>query len=525
MKFFGLAVATGVLLALSFPRMDWEFLAWGALIPLFFAVFIQTPKRAALLGFTAGMVFYGLSLSWVTNTLVNYGNIPTVIAWPILFLLAGYLSAYMAIFCFLTVQLSRNQPLFFIALAPFLWTALEYLRSTHLEYGFSWQGLGYSQYLNLPVLQMADLTGVYGISFLIVGVNAGLFYLFHPRLRQEAPWRLYRTHVSVAMFGLYALVLAYGWSVMNAHEEKPVKPLKVALVQGNIPQQMKWDPQYKQQILDTYRELTMKAAVSGPDFIVWPEAVTPFYFLNDLEGTTAVVTLADELDTPLLFGSPRAEQQGGKWVSYNSAYLLSGNGNIKGRYDKIHLVPFGEFIPWQSLLFFLDKLVVGIGDFGRGEEATVLSLNGYKFAVSICYEITFPDLVRRPVDNGAQFLVNITNDAWFGKSAASYQHISMAALRAVENRVPIVRAANTGISGAVDRLGRIAPTTELFEREVLIANIQPRTGPATLYSRYGDWFCYLSLLVSVGLGTVAWRRTRSFSTAPQPARPGTPPAP
>jgi len=507
----------GLLLALSFPRTDWEFLAWGALIPLFFAVFSQPPRRAALYGFLAGMVFYTVSLSWVTNTLVNYGNIPTVIAWPILLLLAAYLSAYMALFCFLTTKISRGHPLYFIALAPFLWTALEYLRSTHLEYGFSWQGLGYSQYLNLPVLQMADLTGVYGISFLIVLVNAGLFYLFHPRWRSTEPWNRLRTHVAVVLFGLYALCLAYGWTVMNAHEEKPVKPMKVALVQGNIPQQMKWDPQYKEEILNTYRELTLKAAVSGPDLIVWPEAVTPFYFLRDVEGTARVLGLADELDTPLLFGSPRVERVGGEMVSFNSAYFLSGEGNVRGRYDKIHLVPFGEFIPWQSVLFFLDKMVVGIGDFGRGGKAEVFDLNGYRFAVSICYEITFPDLVRRPVDEGAQFLVNITNDAWFGRSAASYQHISMAALRAVENRVPIVRAANTGITGAVDTLGRIHPTTELFEREVLIAAIQPRTGPPTLYSRWGDWFCYLCLIASAGLGVWFWRRGHPAAPSRAPA--------
>lgn len=514
MKFPALAALSGLLLALSFPKTDWEFLAWGAFIPLFFAVFGQTPKRAAWYGFCAGMVFYGISLSWVTNTLINYGNIPTVIAWPILLLLAAYLGAYMALFCFLTTKLGRGHPLYFVALAPVLWTALEYLRSTHLEYGFSWQGLGYSQYLNLPVLQMADLTGVYGISFLIVLVNACLFYLFHPRFRREAPWTRWRTHVSVIMFGLYALSLAYGWSVMSSHEEKPVKPVKVALVQGNIPQKMKWDPQYKEEILDTYRELTLKAAVSRPDLIVWPEAVTPFYFLRDLEGTARVVALAKETGIPLLFGSPRAERRGTEIVSFNSAYFLSREGHLRGRYDKIHLVPFGEFIPLQSILFFLDKMVVGIGDFGRGKEAALFDLDGTKFAVSICYEITFPDLVRRPVDRGAQFLVNITNDAWFGQSAASYQHISMAALRAVENRVPIVRAANTGITGAVDTLGRIHPTTELFEREVLIAGIQPRMGPATLYSRYGDWFCHLCLLASVGLGVWFWRRGRSLPHAP-----------
>ena len=200
---------------------------------------------------------------------------------------------------------------------------------------------------------------------------------------------------------------------------------------------------------------------------------------------------------PLLFGSPHLATEGEERVLFNSAFYLSQAGEVNGRYDKMHLVPFGEFVPWRSILFFVDKLVVGIGDFGRGTEASVFQLKGYKFGVSICYEITFPDLTRQAVKNGAQFLVNITNDAWFGRSAASYQHMAMAALRAVENRVPIVRAANTGISGAVDPFGRIQSATDLFKEAVVSATIHPRTGEPTYYSQYGDVFSWLCLAMSL----------------------------
>ena len=171
----------------------------------------------------------------------------------------------------------------------------------------------------------------------------------------------------------------------------------------------------------------------------------------------------------------------------------------------MHLVPFGEFVPFRQALFFIEKMVEIIGDFGLGKRATVFTLNDHKLGVSICYEIIFPDLVRQPVKNGAEYLVNITNDAWFGKSAASYQHISMAALRAVENRTPIVRAANTGISGFIDSTGQIRNTTQLFKRELIVDEIAPNKGPRTFYSKFGDVFSYLCLALTAIISLLAYR--------------------
>jgi apolipoprotein N-acyltransferase len=195
----------------------------------------------------------------------------------------------------------------------------------------------------------------------------------------------------------------------------------------------------------------------------------------------------------------------GKLLDYNRAFLISSQGETIDVYDKMHLVPFGEFVPFRQALFFIDKLVEIIGDFGLGERATVFKLNSNKFGVLICYEIIFPDLVRQSVKNGAEYLVNITNDAWFGKTAASYQHISMAALRAVENRIPIIRAANTGISGFIDATGKIRNTTQLFTREFSVSDIAPNTGPRTFYSKFGDIFSYLCLLLTVTIALLAYR--------------------
>ncbi len=509
MFYYALSLTGGLMLAFSFPRFDWNFLAWIGLIPLFYAILHQTPKRAAIHGLVFGLAFYMVSLSWITNTLINYGNIPTAIAWLIMFVLALYCSAYLVLFCYLLKKLSGHNLLLFVGLAPVLWTTLEYIRSTHLEYGFSWQGLGYSQWSNLTVLQLAEITGVYGVSALIVMVNAGLFYCSHPGIRMTDPWRQWRKHVGAVMFTVFAICLAFGWSALTSYQEQPVKPLKVGLVQGNIPQQMKWDPQYKADILKTYFDLTLKASASNPDLVVWPEAVTPFYFLHDLEGTAEVIGLTDAIGIPLVFGSPHLEYSGKEPVSYNSAYYLSDKGNIEGRYDKIHMVPCGEFVPFQPHLSVLDKMVVGIGNFGRGKESPVFTLGDYKFAISICYEMGYPDELRRPVKNGAQFLVNVTNDAWFGKSAASYQHFSMAAFRAVENRVPIVRAANTGISGAVDAIGRIHPASGIFVKEVIVTGVQPRSGGTTFYTEYGDVFCWLCMVLSVGLGFYGIRQGKT----------------
>lgn len=519
MKDYLTAIISGLLLAFAYPRFNLEFLAWFALVPLLFAIYGGNARRALKLGFVTGLVFYFITLSWVINTLVNYGNIPTVVSWLILSLLVAYLSLYLGLFAYGVNRFGKSHPVSIFLLAPVVWTALEYLRSTHSIYGFSWQGLGYSQFQSLPVIQMASVTGVYGISALIVLVNTGLFVLIHPAFEKYPVWRNNRRRIGAATLSILLLCVGYGWWILQREPVYSTPPVRVALIQGNISQKVKWNPVYRNEVLGRYRKLTLEAAMFKPDLMVWPEAVTPFFFGRDFEGTQYVLETVRQAQTPMVLGSPALKQTEEELALgnseplrlTNSAYFLSGHGVRLGRYDKIHLVPFGEFVPFRSILFFIDKMVANIGDFERGKEAKVFQLGDNKFAVTICFEIIFPDLVRQPVKEGAGYLVNITNDAWFGKSAASYQHMSMVALRAVENRVPIVRAANTGITGSVDSYGRILEATKIFEKGWIIAKIHPQTLEPGFYSTYGNIFSQMCLVL-VPLFALIGSRAKSPST-------------
>jgi apolipoprotein N-acyltransferase len=492
---FLLAAISGILLVLIFPRFNFESLAWFAFIPLYSAIEAKTPQSAALLGFITGMVFYTWGLSWINNTLINYGNLPSVVSFMVLGLLAAYLSFYTALFCYLIRRVCKENRSLFFLFAPVLWVSLEYIRSTHSEFGFSWLGLGYSQFKTLHVIQMAEITGVYGISWFIMLLNAGL-YLAWKTWRE--PGNVGARFISVTLL-VFACWWAYGSLAMNRPNTDKNSGLTVGLIQGNVEQFMKWNPVFQKVVMGKYRDLTQAAAQSKPQLIVWPETAMPFYYNQHPVGTEFVNDLARQIQTPILFGSPHKENRDGHTIHYNSAYLVSETGDTQNRYDKIHLVPFGEFVPFRKLLFFVEKMVEMIGDFGRGKEATLFDVAGYKAGVSICYEIIFPDLIRQAVKNGADFLINITNDAWFGKSAASYQHMSMGALRAVENRVPIVRAANTGISGTIDANGALRDETDLFVEAAKITKITPRQRGLTFYTAYGDVFSWICLVLTVVL--------------------------
>ena len=260
-----LSIFSGLLLSFIFPRWDMDLLAWVALVPLFFAIKDQPLHRAALYGFFAGIAFYFCGLSWITVTLVNYGRQPPALSWICLGFLVFYLSGYIALFCYLCKCWSRNNPFYFFILAPFIWTALEYLRSTHSEYGFSWLGLGYSQFQTLPVIQITEFTGVYGVSTLIVAVNAALYYLANACIRRNDTTSFYpvkqRVLVAGSTIGALAICLGFGVSALNSSDSgNPGSSLKIALAQGNIEQKLKWDPLYSQRINQIYRNLTLKAA-------------------------------------------------------------------------------------------------------------------------------------------------------------------------------------------------------------------------------------------------------------------------
>jgi apolipoprotein N-acyltransferase len=496
---FGLAVGSGLLCAIAFPPWDAGPIAFVGLMPLFLALEGTTPSAAAWLGYSAGLSFYLATIWWVINTMTTYGRMPLLLSLVALLLLCGVLAAYTAAFAGLLVlgrrwlRLPRGiEPLS----AAGLWVALEFLR-THLFSGFPWALLGYTQYRQPTVRLLAAATGVYGISALLLLVNgalAGLLALWLEAREERIRWRAALLPVGLAALALLATV---AYARLLWRDPTGGAAIRVGLLQGNIDQSLKWDRSYQTATLDIYERLTRRVAAAKPGLIVWPETAIPFFLRREPELAARVYRLAEETGVPMLVGSPDVGDDG---RLYNTAFLLGKDGRIQGRYDKRHLVPFGEYVPLHQVFFFLDKLVVGIGDFGRGRTATVFSLDGARFSVMICYEAIFPDEVREFVRDGAEFLVNITNDAWFGRSGAPSQHLAMAAMRAVENGVYLVRAANTGITAVVAPTGEILAETGIFTEAALLGTVHPRLGE-TPYSRFGDvlaWAC-LTFLVAYGM--------------------------
>ncbi len=485
-----LSALSGFVLILAFPKFNLEILAWIAFIPWLWAIKKKSPLQAAYLGLVAGFVFFTGLLYWVYVVLTEYGHLPGPVSVFFLIVLTGYLALYFSAFAFLLRWAADKIHLPETLFAPPLWVSLEYLRGI-LFSGFPWGLLGYSQFLTLPMVQISDITGIYGVSFIIVLINVSLYRMvgtsfdegWKPALKE-----LLAAGIILAMTGLYGQ-----WRLIDLDKKaKGAKSFLVALIQGNIRQDIKWDPQFQEETVRIYAGLTRQVKSQTPDLIIWPETATPFFFQSALSFQSRILELSQEMGTPLLFGAPGFEREGPKINYFNSAFLISPEKKILGRYDKVHLVPFGEYAPLAGILGFTRDIIGAIGDFTPGEGVHNLTLPWGKFGVLICYEAIFPDLTRSFVERGAQFLVNITNDAWFGRTAAPYQHLSMATLRAVENHVPIARAANTGITAVIDSRGRVVRSTDLFTREILSGTIEIAKS-RTFYTEFGDLFVYLCL--------------------------------
>ncbi len=481
-----LSLFSGVLLVFSFPNFDLEFLAWFALVPLFYSIEGKGLFHGFLLGFLSGIVSFLGILYWITVAVHTYGNVPFLVSILILLLLVIYLSTYMGMFALLSRLIHSRLGFRMIIFAPFVWISLEYLRSFLLT-GFPWASLGHSQYLNLPLIQLADITGVYGLSFIILLVNVTLYLIIHEWPKRSFP---YREAMIASFILLSSLVYGYGRmkSVDRQWAEEP--PLRVSLVQGNIDQSIKWDNSFQRETLKIYERLSLKVAEERPELIIWPETAAPFFFQDATEYQPQILGIPARTNTFLLFGSPSYKVIRGKVNHYNSAYLVSPSGELVGRYDKMHLVPFGEYVPLSNLLSFIGSLGEGIGDFKPGKELNTLSLPQGKFGVLICFEIIFPELSRNFVKEGANFLVTITNDAWFGRTSAPYQHLAIAAFRAVENHVFVARAANTGISAFIDPKGRIVRQGGIFTEEAFNGTIR-LSKKKTFYTLYGDVFAWV----------------------------------
>lgn len=499
-----LAVGSGVLLALAFPKVDWHVLAWMAFVPLLWLVRDQGPRRAFTLGWLSGVGFYLCTLYWVIDTIGLYSNIPHVVAVGPLLLLCAVLAAYTGVFA-AGASLAADRGTTLLILGPALWVGLEWVRSFFLI-GFPWVGLGYSQYGFLNLIQFAEFTGVYGVSALVMLGNCILFVV----LSRSGPGR---GRLLVLLLVLLASLAGWGsWRRGQLAGMPPEYTLHVGIAQGNVAQDRKWDPDHQETTIARYEQLTRRLAEDGVDLVVWPEAAVPFFFQSDVTYRGRLLDLSQETKTPILFGSPAFWPRGGGVTLFNRTYLLSPQATVVDSYDKMILTPFGEYVPFQDgLFFFVQKMVDGIGDFAPGSRPTVFTLPFGTFSVLVCYEGVFPELARDFVRRGAALLVNVTNDAWFGETSAPYQHLVMEAMRTVENRVPLVRAANTGISAIVGIDGDITARTELSETTHLAGRLAwPRV--TTVYTRYGDWFvfaCLGSLPLVLGFVYVTSRRTRS----------------
>ena len=480
-----LAGLSGLLIFLSFPKYGSGIVAWAALIPLFFALQGVQSREGFKLGFLAGVAAHVGILYWIVYVVVQYGYLPFYVGIAAMLLLSAYLSLYTAFFAFVVVFLrGRGIPLFFSA--PLVWTLLDYARS-HLLTGFPWEQLAHSQFIYHNVTQIADITGTYGITFAIVLINAVLYDLFSHRSRRRV-----RIAESVTACFLIANMITYGHVRVAAIDKSMhhARSLDVALIQGNIDQNLKWNSLYQSQTIDIYRSLSLQSVPSPGGLIVWPETAMPFYFLQRNALQAAVIDVAVTSRSALLFGSPSYEGKGSNISYMNSAYLLGLDGSLQGRYDKVHLVPYGEYVPLRSLFPFINKLVAGVGDFKQGKGYYPLNTGDHRLGVLICYEGILPEAAREYKRRNADLLVNITNDAWFGRTSAPYQHLSMTVFRAIENRLYLVRAANTGISAIIDPTGRILSSTGIFERTILKGSVKT-IEEKTFYAAYGDLFVYL----------------------------------
>jgi apolipoprotein N-acyltransferase len=517
--FLGMAAsfASAVLLTLCFPVIDLGWLAWISLVPLLVSISGEKPHYAFFLFYICGLAFFLGIGNWLFQ--IHGYKILHHAIW------GTYLAIYFGLFGLAFSFISKRWGVLpSLVASPFLWVALEYIRSNMGFMAFPWGLLSHSQYQHPSIIQVASLAGNYGVSFLVAWVNTALAAVI--LLYSSPPPSKYSAkHASILVIiggALIASAFWYGHGVIS--EPLSGKEIKVSVVQGNIEQEKKWDFRYANSIMQTYADLTREASRDRPDLIVWPEAATPRGITLDYRLYGQVKEIASSVGTYLLIGSTHQDKirtKGqGRFKYTNSAFLIGPDKREKDkRYDKIILLPFGEYLPMKEIIPWSWIQIPDPGSYLTGQEFTIFENSGCRFSVTICWETIFPDLVRRFVGRGAQFLVNITNEAWFGKSAAPYQFLSMNVFRAVENRVYVVRCANTGVSCFIDPCGRIVGRVrdqtgeDIFVQGVLTRTIRA-VDSKTIYTKYGDWFAWLCILASAVavIFTCLKRSTRHHSS-------------
>ena len=511
------ASASGIILFFVFPNMLglelWP-LAFVALVPFLMALH-EAKKFSDLvkLSAAAGVPAFGLTYLWLTHTFTTYAGMGWGVSIAVLVLMVLVLSGFFLLFTCLRRQLVDRLRLPALFAAPIAWVAVEYLRALFPFGGFPWALLAYSQHAFLPFIQAADIFGPWGVSFMIVLVNAGITEALLAR-RERKPLRAAAVPLAVAAL-VPVLAVIYGLIRMGQVDRvmsgQPAH--KVAVVQANIDQGMKWDADEFWWTMNEHMRITRELLPQKPELVIWPEgSVTVSAFNEHWARRSEIIDFLADIDAHFLFGSISGEDCGGGRCYFNSAYLLSPRcQKMLGRYDKIHLVPFGEYVPLKKLFFFADNIARGnTGSITPGNEIRVMRMPGLVFGCPICYEVIFPDQVRRFRRAGANFMTTITNDAWFGKTGAPFQHHAAVVFRAIENRVYFARAANTGVSSIVDPAGRVLCSTRIYQQAGFIGEVRP-SPITTVYTRLGDWFAWLCLVLVLGAAAVGFR---AFWAAP-----------
>jgi apolipoprotein N-acyltransferase len=507
LHFLLLPILSGILVWASFPKINQGYLAWVALVPLVVFLLRETrPGPVFLGGAVAGMIqFLGL-LSWIPGVLTQYGGMPAAAAWAVFTLMAAGLGCFPAAACVLTrFCMNLGGPGFMLLLAP-AWVAAEYVRSRFPFEGFPWLLIGYSQSDWSRLIQVADISGVYGISFLVVWSNVALVWLWQFRGRRSLSW----APIGGAVLSL-AVCLIYGSAALDRWDR--IAPThRAALLQGNLSIDDP-DAELTHKYTQGYIDMADQLRSAGVDLLVLPESPAPIIFQHDPGYRETLRGLARRYPLGLVFNNIYFREIDGTEQYFNSAFFLDRNGSETGRYDKIHLVPFGEYIPLKRLLFFSHAISKDVGSFEPGNLYLTAPLGGHVASVLICFEAVFPDLSREFVRRGSELIINLTNDRWYGDTAAPYQHLAMARWRAIESRRFLLRSANSGITAIIVPSGRIEVKTEILRPDLAVGGFAFLSG-ATCYVRYGSAFPLLCAIILFCV--LLWNVNRRYRGAETP---------